>query len=135
MTRFLASACLALALFVGLAMCYPETARAQYYVSPICPAPAPVVSYYVPAPVVTSYYAPPAYTYSYYAPTYAAPVYAYSAPVTSYYAAPAAVSTSYYYRPGILRPRVYASSSYYYPTYSSSYYYPAYYYSPMYYRY
>jgi hypothetical protein len=57
-----------------------------YQPAPVVAA-APVVSYYAPAPVV-SYYAP-APVVSYYAP----------APVVSYYAAPTPVYTSFYVAP------------------------------------
>src|SRR5262249_47151915 len=100
MTRFLRAACLALVLCAGLALLAPASARAQYYQSYSCAAPAVYA-----APVATSsYYAPaPVYSPSYYT---AAPAY------TSYYAAPAPVYTSYYAAPA--------------PVYSSSYYAPAY---------
>ena len=125
MRRYLTMACLALALVVSLAA-WPATARAQYYTT-YYPAP-PVVSYYTPAPVVSyyapvvtrSYYAAPLpYSYSFYTPTYAyypAPTVSYYAPTagvyTSYYGAPA-VSTTTYVRPGLFRPRVYATTNYY----------------------
>ena len=137
MPRFLKAACLALAVFGALAVVHPATAQCQYYVSYYAP-PAPVVSYYTPV-VAPSYYAPPAYSYSFYTPTvsyyappavsyyaapavsyYAPPVYAYRAPAvsyyTSYYGLPAA-STSYYVRPGLFRPRVYGTTTYYSPLY------------------
>jgi hypothetical protein len=137
MPRFLTAACLALVTFAALAVAYPATAQCQYYVSYYAP-PAPVVSYYTPV-VTTSYYAAPVYSYSFYAPGvsyypapavsyyaapavsfYAAPAYTYRAPAvsyyTSYYGMPAA-TTSYYVRPGLFRPRVYGTTTYYTPLY------------------
>jgi hypothetical protein len=116
-TLTLAFAALGLALFGA-----GRVAAQTVVVSP------PGVSYYAPAPVVTYYsppvvYAPaPAVSYyygsvSYYAPapavSYYTPSVSYYAPAVSYYAAPAAVTTTRY---GVFgRPRV--STTYYSPVY------------------
>ncbi|MCI0738745.1 MAG: hypothetical protein L0Y72_06860 [Gemmataceae bacterium] len=104
MNRFVKLAGLAVAACAGMATFVPAIAHAQvrvYYQSPVFvnPAPTPVVTYsyyptFAPAPV-TTYYAPAPVTTSYYAP---APVTSYYAPgpVTTSFYAPAPVTTSFY---------------------------------------
>jgi hypothetical protein len=75
------------------------------YSPPVIAAPAPVVSYYTPAPAVSYSYGS---SVSYYTP---APAMSYYAPSVSYYSAPAAVTTTRYGLFG--RPRV--STTYYVP--------------------
>jgi hypothetical protein len=108
-----------LAVSMAVVLMASSSALAQgYYANYLPVGPAPVVSYYAPAPVAgygpvvaTSYYAP--------APYYAAsPVSYYAASPVPYYVAapvpagpvavgPVAVAPVYYGRPAIVHPKVY----------------------------
>src|SRR5208283_1662512 len=101
MKSFVTSVALVMALVMS------SSVLAQGYVAYL---PAPVVSYYAPAPVIsagpvvaTSYYAPAPYVAVAPAPYYVA-----SPVVTPYYvASPVVVGPVYYGRPVVVHPKVY----------------------------
>jgi len=99
-----------MAVSMAVVLMASSSVLAQGYVAYLPVAPAPVVSYYPPAPAVT--YGPVVAT-SYYAPApyyAAAPApYIVASPVAApyYVASPVAVGPLYYGRPVIVRPKVY----------------------------